>query len=305
LASLGRRIAGRVTQLVSPLVVACASAAAPPASPAAETAAPTSPRPPVPPPELPPHEFDAAAASDEPGWLGVALARRDPSRAGVEVTGVVPSSPAAAAGLESGDRLLRVGGEPVESPEDVVRAVSIAGAGRRVDIALLRGGSPRLVAARLEAPPDKDEMVRRAYVGRPAPPFERLATAQGSLAPSLVALRGKVLVVEFWAPWCAVCRLIAPRLNEWHTRYSPQGAAVVGVTTESIVTAGTAARELGMDYPIFSDETARTSEAYAALALPTIFVIDRGGVVRDVLVGYDDPGLARLERLVTELIAAR
>ena len=54
---------------------------------------------------------------------------------------------------------------------------------------------------------------------------------------------------------------------------------------------------------MFADPSGATTKAYRAMALPTVFVLDKGGRVRDVMVGYSTPGLARLETLVKHLIA--
>ena len=146
-----------------------------------------------------------ASEPDQPtgerGWLGIELAAMPPGESGVSVRAVVPGSPAAKAGLAAGDVILSVAGQNVVEPQEVVRIVSEQGAGRRVSIGFSRGSTQRLVAARLEPIPSDDAILRASYVGAPAPAFDSLKTVQGSLEPKLSALRGKVVVVEFWAPW--------------------------------------------------------------------------------------------------------
>jgi peroxiredoxin len=100
-----------------------------------------------------------------------------------------------------------------------------------------------------------------------------------------------------------VCRMMVPVLNDWHSRYRAQGVEVLGVTTDPVAPAARAAYELGMAYPIASDETGRTSRAYRALAVPTLFVIDQSGTVRDVMVGYQGRKLVQMQRLVEQLVA--
>src|SRR5690606_28089862 len=117
------------------------------------------------------------------------------------------------------------------------------------------------------------------------------------------ALRGKVVVLEFWASWCAVCRIMVPTINDWHARYSAQGVEVIGVTTDSVALASRTAFELRMKYPILSDHTGSTSEAYGAMALPTVFVLDKQGVVRDVMVGWSGARVMQLEALIERLVA--
>ena len=69
--------------------------------------------------------------------------------------------------------------------------------------------------------------------------------------------------------------------------------------------AASAAAQLGIEYPVFSDENGKTTMAYQARAIPVVFVIDRTGTVRDVMVGYDTRRLPKLDQLVNQLIAER
>jgi peroxiredoxin len=248
-------------------------------------------------------ELPAQSVVPARGWLGVELGATEPTRAGVLIRAVVPGSPAESAGVLPGDVLVRVDGQPMNTPEEVIQAVGAQVAGSRVSLALKRGQQDRMLAAELVARPDDDEVQRMTYVGAPAPAFDSLAAAQGAVSPTLQAFRGKVVVVEFWSPWCVVCRLLVPTMNEWHERYSAQGAEVIGITTESVVQAAHAARQLGIAHPVLSDETGKTTLAYRAMALPTVFVIDRTGTVRDVMVGYYSERIQEIEALIGRLLA--
>jgi peroxiredoxin len=207
--------------------------------------------------------------------------------------------------LLSGDLVLRIGAEPVGAPADVVGIVSHQKAGTRLGIALRRQDAERLVAVTLGAAPERDEIYRMNFVDQPAPAFEQLQTANGSFTPTLGAQRGQVVVVEFWAPWCVACRALIPHMNQWHAQYSARGVRVVGITAEPLARAAAAAKDLGMEYPVAADESGRTTMAYQARAIPTVFVIDKAGNVRDVMVGYDAVHLPKLEELVRRLIAER
>jgi thiol-disulfide isomerase/thioredoxin len=245
----------------------------------------------------------AVAAPGTPGWLGVELAKREDGGSGVLVRAVLRGSPAERAGLQGGDVVTAVDGQGVGRPIELRDAIAEAGAGKRVSLGVLRGDKTRLLAAQLEPAPNDDEVMRRSYVGARAPEFGALDTVQGSITPTLAGLSGRVVVLEFWASWCGPCHVMAPTLQGWHDRYSAQGVTVLGVTNEPMDVAGRSAGEMGIGYPLARDGTGSMVRAYRAYALPTLFVIDKRGNVRDVLIGYSTPRLREIEALVKKLIA--
>lgn len=255
----------------------------------------------------PPQAARASALEQEPpklsmrGWLGALVIAPQDLEGGVLVDAVQRGSPAERAGIARGDRILKLDGAPVIAPGDVERIAGSREPGARVAIIVRRGAAERLLAAELAPVPDEGGAMRLSFVDAHAPRLESLETVQGSLEPTLSGLKGKVVVLEFWAPWCSACRFLVPKMNEWHARYSAEGVVVLGITMDAVVPATHAATQLGISYPVASDHSGKTTRAYRANALPALFVIDKQGVVRDVLVGYSAERLAELERRVQSL----
>lgn len=239
------------------------------------------------------------------GWLGVELEPAGPTEAGVRVGRVVPRSPADTGGLRAGDLIVRLDEQAVSSPADVIGVVSSHAAGSRLGVVLKRGTADRLLAVTLGSYPEQDQLYRMSFVDLPAPSFELLRTAKGSFTPTLSAQRGKVLVVEFWASWCVACRALIPHMNQLFARYASRGLSVLGITADPVAQAASAATDLGMEFPVASDETGKTMKAYDARAIPAVFVIDRRGTVRDVMVGYDPSRVGQVDALVERLLAER
>lgn len=285
------------------LLAACSGAsgavASPPVTPAAPTAVESASTPaPVPAPSAAP-----TPTRSGPGWLGVELAKRENGEPGVLLRSIMHGSPAERAGLAPGDVVLSIDGDNVARPNELRGRVMDARAGTRVSLGVLRGEQMRLFAVDLESVPDDDEVMRKQYIGVRAPEFGSLDTVQGSIVPTLTGLKGRVVVLEFWASWCGVCHVMAPTLNGWHDRYQAQGVTVLGVTNDPVEVASRTAGEMGIGYPLASDGNGDMLRAYRAFALPTLFVIDKRGNVRDVLIGYSTPRLREIEALVQKLIA--
>jgi len=234
-------------------------------------------------------------------WLGIEMAPA--SASGVGIDHVVRGSPADKAGIVSGDVLTSVDGAAVASPTDVLRAVGGHAAGETVTVVVRRGGQTRSVSVTLAVRPSADDILRMEYVGTFAPQLSALTAAAGRLPASMTALRGRVAVIEFWATWCGPCRMTMPVLDGWQSRYGAQGLSVIGITTEAPANAAAFALQQGIHYAIASDATSATSLAYGIRSIPTLFVVDKRGVVRDVSMGYDPGTNSQLEQLVVKLLA--
>jgi thiol-disulfide isomerase/thioredoxin len=246
-------------------------------------------------------DASAQSASARP-WLGVAM-DSDATGPGVRIGHVVRRSPADAAGIHEGDRLLRVGGTSVARGADVVHAVSAYAAGDAVDVAFLRAGTEQSAHVTLTAYPSQDDMMRMDLVGMQAPAWRDVEAVSGAFPPSIAAVRGRVVLLDFWATWCAPCRVVMPKLGALQARYGAQGLSVLGVSTEEAEEVALFAQRMPLRYPVAVDKHAQTTRSYGVASLPTLVVIDKRGVVRDVSIGYEPMQDTRLESTVRALLA--
>jgi cytochrome c biogenesis protein CcmG, thiol:disulfide interchange protein DsbE len=117
-----------------------------------------------------------------------------------------------------------------------------------------------------------------AKLGKPAPDFT-LSRLDRTGSLQLSSLRGKVVVLNFWASWCYPCKQEAPALAAAAKRW-PGDVVVLGVDVNDF--AGDArkfARKYGLSYPLVHDNHNITSPKYGISLLPETFFIDRGGKV--------------------------
>jgi thiol-disulfide isomerase/thioredoxin len=235
-------------------------------------------------------------------WLGVSMEAK-PGAAGVIVKHVVRTSPADKAGIREADRLLKVDGTSVATSQEVVRVVGTHGVGDVIPVVVARGTSELTVRVSLTGFPGPDEMMKMDHLGSFAPAWKGVSQVSGSVPSSIAALRGRVVIMDFWATWCGPCRLVAPKLNALHAKYGAQGLSIIGLSSEPIEEVSLFAQRMSMRYAIGVDKGGETTQAYTVSSLPTLFVIDKRGVVRDIAIGYDPMRDAQIEALVKTLLA--
>jgi peroxiredoxin/Cu/Ag efflux protein CusF len=118
----------------------------------------------------------------------------------------------------------------------------------------------------------------------PAPDFT-LPALRGDPV-KLSGLRGKVVLLNFWATWCVPCRTEMPAIEKLYETYQAQGLEVVAVNLDVLSSAGveTFGKEVGVTFRVALDPSWSTTRAFGVKGLPTTYLIDRTGhvVVREV-----------------------
>lgn len=129
----------------------------------------------------------------------------------------------------------------------------------------------------------------------------RLATLEGDTV-SLSDLRGKVVLIDFWATWCAPCRAYIPYLIEFHKKYQNEGLVILGISADN----GEALRSFktaqGIPYQILQDPTGEISSQYGVVGIPTTIIYNRAGKTVKKVVGFNETKMAEEEEEIKELL---
>ena len=144
--------------------------------------------------------------------------------------------------------------------------------------------------------------------GTKAPAFTTSTITGAPL--SMKSLRGKVVLMDFWATWCGPCRMATPTLQSLHKKFSPKGLKVVGISVDDPSTVSQVKpflKSAGVTYTISaSPEKNRLAEqSYNISGIPALFLIDKKGVIRWSQAGYGEGEEAGLSVMIKQLLAEK
>ncbi|MFO0978511.1 MAG: TlpA disulfide reductase family protein [Planctomycetaceae bacterium] len=168
----------------------------------------------------------------------------------------------------------------------------------------------------------------KEMIGKPAPEFDIAAWAHGS-GLTAEQMKGKVILLDFWAVWCGPCIATFPHLNEWYDEFHGQGFEIIGVTRQYGYTwdeeAGRASRakageevtldgELAMlekfmkhhelrHASIVTPKEADMNKRYGVTGIPHAVLIDRKGNIRMIKVGSSEANAEALHGMIRQLLA--
>jgi peroxiredoxin len=145
----------------------------------------------------------------------------------------------------------------------------------------------------------------KSLVANPAPSL-KVTEWIGCDPKTLDDLKGKVVLLDFWATWCKPCIEMYPEMRKWVEEFGPQGLVILGITNLSRQTSAEVRRFVDrrkLPWPVAIDPKNQTHSDYGVSPLPHTFLIDRQGVVRLEHRGGGD--LTAIKEKVKELLAEK
>ncbi|TPV97120.1 MAG: TlpA family protein disulfide reductase [Myxococcales bacterium FL481] len=140
-----------------------------------------------------------------------------------------------------------------------------------------------------------------AKVGAPALSAK---TASGG-GVDLATLRGKVVVLDFWASWCAPCREELPELERLHAELGGQGLEIIGISVdEQRADMDAFLAEMPLSFTVVYDEGQVIAQRWNPPKMPTSYLIDTDGNIDYIQAGFTAADGQELEQRVREMLAA-
>ncbi|HVG28547.1 MAG TPA: redoxin domain-containing protein [Pyrinomonadaceae bacterium] len=150
---------------------------------------------------------------------------------------------------------------------------------------------------------------------RPAPEIE-VKDWIDQKPTTLAAERGRVVLLDFWATWCAPCQAALPAMSDWQRRFKDRGLTIIALTQYHDETVDgrpvktkreqdalrSFRRANRLPFGVAAAETLTTAARYNVTSIPAAVLIDRRGVVRYLNVGSNDDDLKELEQMIVKLL---
>lgn len=126
-------------------------------------------------------------------------------------------------------------------------------------------------------------------VGKQAPDF--VLTDLNDKPQRLSDFQGKVVFLNFWATWCKPCREEMPSMEVLHKNFEKDGLVILAVSIDRVTTTKDIPpfiKGMNLTFPVLIDSWGKTDKPYKRMGVPETFIIDRDGVIREIVIGPRD-----------------
>jgi len=134
------------------------------------------------------------------------------------------------------------------------------------------------------------QALQKLTPGMTPPPFSR--TGLDGKPVALAAFKGKVVLLDFWASWCAPCVIAIPHFRDWQARWGKRGFQVIGISMDdSASDAKAAAARLRVNYPVVMGDAKLAIGYGGILGLPVEMLVGRDGRIVSIWHGETPPAV--------------
>lgn len=131
-----------------------------------------------------------------------------------------------------------------------------------------------------------------------------LTELEGSPVTTMQQLQGKVVLVDFWASWCAPCRKSFPWLNTMQQQYAEAGLLILAVNEDTErAEANRFLQHVPAKFAVLYDQAGALAEQYQLPGMPSSFLIDKKGEVRYRHIGFKQADTSEYEAKIRQLLA--
>ena len=131
---------------------------------------------------------------------------------------------------------------------------------------------------------DADQDKPPVPIGSAAPDFT-VTPVSGGAPVSLKSLRGKPVLIDFWATWCPPCRESLPHTEDIYKKFGDSGLQVMTVSDENAKTIKDFVAKNKYTFPTYNDSSDATEKAYGVDGIPCVAIIDKDGKLQAFMVG--------------------